>query len=137
MLDSKGFTPNRFDRFVEIGIGIPGSSIESRGLFDAMRWLRQLKDSDGADSTNVDVSKLIYYAPLTNLGYEFEFAKMDVPIAASGGSATVQTQSHDKIVTTKSFTCWSINSELSSTKKKEARMSVGSNIRECGPCQGH
>ena len=62
--------------------------------------MRQLKDSDGAGSTNVDVSKVIYYAPLTNLGCEFEFAKMVVPIAASGGSATVQTQSHDKIVTT-------------------------------------
>ena len=30
-----------------------------------------LRDSDGAGSANVDVSKLKYYAPLTNLGYEF------------------------------------------------------------------
>ena len=43
------------------------------------------------------------YASLTNLGCEFEFAKLDVRIAASSGSTTVQTYSRKKHCDFKSY----------------------------------
>ena len=57
------------------------------------------QNSDEAGPANSDVYKL-EYAPLTNLGCESEFAKLDVRIVASGGSTTIQTHSRKNIVTT-------------------------------------
>ena len=57
------------------------------------------QNSDEAGPANSDLSKL-EYAPLTNLGCESEFAKLDVRIMASGGSTIVQTHSRKNIVTT-------------------------------------
>ena len=56
------------------------------------------QNSDEAGPANSNVSKL-EYAPLTNLGCESEFAKLDVRIVASGGSTTIQTHSRKNIVT--------------------------------------
>ena len=36
------------------------------------------------------------FAPVTNLGCEAEFAKLDVRMVASGGSTSVQTHSRKK-----------------------------------------
>ncbi|QQP51547.1 Hypothetical protein FKW44_012954, partial [Caligus rogercresseyi] len=40
------------------------------------------------------------FVPLTNLGCESEFAKLDVRIEASGGSTSVHTHSRKNVVTT-------------------------------------
>ena len=74
------------------------------------------QNSDEAGPANSDVSKL-EYAPLTNLGCEFEFAKLDVRIAASSGSTTVQTYSRKNIVTTNRLLTDPSFSELGSTEK--------------------
>ena len=76
------------------------------------------QNSDVAGPANSDVSKL-EYAPLTNLGREFEFAKLDVRIVASGGSTTVQTYSRKNIVTTNRLLTDPSFSELGSTEKQE------------------
>ena len=76
------------------------------------------KNSDEAGPANSDVSKL-EYAPLTNLGCEYEFAKLDVRIAASGGSITVQTHSRKNIVTTNRLLTDPSFSELGSTEKQQ------------------
>ena len=71
-----------------------------------------------AGHANSDVSKL-EYAPLTNLGGESEFAKLDVCIAASGGSTTVQMYSRKNIVTTNRLLTDTSFSELGSTEKQQ------------------
>ena len=63
------------------------------------------QNSDEAGPANSDVSKL-EYAPLTNLGCESEFAKLEARTAASGGLTTVQTHSRKNIVTTNPFPTW-------------------------------
>ena len=56
------------------------------------------RSGEGMD-VEIDEDKM-EFAPLTNLGCESEFAKLDVRIVASGGSTSVQTHSRKNIVTT-------------------------------------
>ena len=49
------------------------------------------------DEADIDETKL-EFAPLTNLGCESEFAKLDNRISMSGGSTSVQTHSRKNIV---------------------------------------
>ena len=76
------------------------------------------QNSDEAGPANSDVSKL-EYAPLTNLGCESEFAKLDVRIAASGGSTTIQTHSRKNIVTTNRLLTDPSFSELGSSETQQ------------------
>ena len=56
-------------------------------------------DSHADKESTVDENKL-NFAPLTNLGCESEFAKLDNRISMSGGSTTVQTHSRKNVVMT-------------------------------------
>ena len=76
------------------------------------------QNSDEAGPAKSDVSKL-EYAPLTNLGCESEFAKLDVRIAVSGGSTAVQTHSCKNMVTTNLLLTDPSFSKLGSTEKQQ------------------
>ena len=54
---------------------------------------------DEREESLVDVSK-IAYAPLTNLGCESEFAKLDNRISISGGSTSIETLSRKNVILT-------------------------------------
>ena len=54
--------------------------------------------SDETRATVVDETKM-KFAPVTNLGCDAEFAKLDVCIVASGGLTSVQTHSCKNIIT--------------------------------------
>ena len=58
-------------------------------------------------ATVVDEAKM-KFAPVTNLGCDAEFAKLDVRIVASGRSTSVQTYSRKKHYNDESFTIGSI-----------------------------
>ena len=83
-----------------------------------MSEIELFQNSDEAGPAKSEVSKL-EYAPLTNLGCESEFAKLDVRIVVSGGSTTVQTHSRKNIVTTNRLLTDPSFSELGSTEKQQ------------------
>ena len=60
---------------------------------------RQLSEMDIFKDSEADIDRL-EYAPVTNLGCESEFAKLDNRLKVSGGSATVETLSRKNIVST-------------------------------------
>ena len=74
--------------------------------------------SEETRATVVDEAKM-KFAPVTNLGYETEFAKLDVCIVASGGSTSVQTHSCKNIITTNSLLSDLSFRMLSDTEKRQ------------------
>ena len=63
------------------------------------RQLSEMPFFDEREESLVDVSKLAY-APLTNLGCESEFAKLDNRIIISGGSTSIETLSRKNVILT-------------------------------------
>ena len=75
--------------------------------------------SEGNDDANAIDEEKLKYAPLTNLGCESEFAKLDNRIGMSGGSTTVQTHSRKNIVMTNKLLVDSTFTEQSESERKE------------------
>jgi hypothetical protein len=77
------------------------ASVLEEALEAVQRQLGQMSyfQSDEQVKTSMDEERL-QYAPLTNLGCEGEFAKLDNRISQSGGSTTVKTLSQKNVVTT-------------------------------------
>ena len=74
--------------------------------------------SDETRATVVDETKM-KFAPVTNLGCDAEFAKLDVCIVASGGSTPVQTHSRKNIIMTNSLLSDLSFRMLSDTEKRQ------------------
>lgn len=81
-----------------------------------MSYFREIT-GEKLDSPLPDPEKL-KYAPMTNLGCEGEFAKLDNRVKISGGSTSVDTHSRKNIVSTNGLLVDTSFVELSSNEKK-------------------
>lgn len=70
------------------------------------------------DYTDSAINKIkLEYAPLTNLGCEGEFAKLDNRLKIRGGSTSVQMLSRKNVIKTNSLLVDSEFTELSDTER--------------------
>ena len=82
------------------------------------RQLSEIPFLDEREESLVDVSKLAY-APLTNLGCESEFAKLDNRISISEGSTSIKTLSRKNVILTNRLLVDPTFTQQSSDEKME------------------
>ena len=84
------------------------------------------------ECTNEDTESKLKHVPLTNLGAESKFAKLDNRLQVSGGTASIETLSRKDIVATNDFLVDSSFTELSTDEEK---VEMGKIFRKCEKSQ--
>ena len=79
----------------------------------------QMSKTEYFTRSNDEASEKMKYAPLTNLGCESEFSKLDHRIKASGGSTPIQTHSRKNIIVSSGLL---VDSEFESKTLEERKL---------------